>query len=304
VKAPVYHYIKSLAPGETLADGDWAACIREDAAVLGFDQYVAILHTDRPHQHADIVVNAVLRDGRTWAQRQDRIKLRTTAQAQENRYGLTHTRPISDRPAIGKQEFERSARLHAAGQTQTPIPEKLLIVEAVLAATAKAGGLDELSQRLTDQGISVRTRMQDGHPVGISFAKNGQAFSGKSIGMPLKRMLSRLYENRNFSPTGSAPGVAEGPRERNRYSGQSRPAPLFRQASYTASRSLHLIEQVGRSCARRTAPGSATDPRADPGNELINLVLVLSALAILCTGSMQAHRNRRPRLHHTPRISL
>lgn len=304
VKEPVYHYIKSLAPGEHLTDSDWADCIREDAMILGFDQYVAVLHTDRPHQHADIVVNAVLHDGRTWAQRQDRVKLRTAAQAQEVRYGLTRTRAVSDRPTIGKEEFERSARLHTSGQAHTPIPEKLMIAEAVSAAAAKASSLDEFAEMLTQQGIAVRTRMKEGHPVGISFAKDGQAFAGRSVGMPLKRILKRIYANRVTNPASTAPTVAEGISQGDRYSGQSRPHPLLREASYAARRSLHFIEQVGRSRPRRAAPGTPADPGPDPGHAIIDLALILSALAILFTESMQANRSRRPRHYRVPTISL
>ncbi len=290
VKERVYHYVKSLAPGEHLSDEQWSACIKEDAQALGFDQYVAVLHRDRAHDHADIVVNAVLSDGRTWAQRQDRVKLRATANAQEIRYGLTRTRAVSDLPSVGKEEIERAQRLFAEGKAKTPIPAKILVREFVLAACAQASSETEFEALLAQQGIAMRNRVKDGVIVGISFGLDGQAFSGSSIGMPLKSVRSRFsHDNSRIDPTSTAPSLAKGISGRNRLADCRTTHASVAATPYVADRAGQLPSDGG--C--EGTGGAEAYPRPDSGqdrrDEIIHrgtslLVLILFALANLSGG--------------------
>jgi hypothetical protein len=320
VKQAVFHYIKSLAPGEHLTDDQWTACIQEDAKALGFDQYIGVLHRDRAHDHADIIVNAVLADGRTWAQRQDRVKLRATANAQEIRYNLTRTRSVSDRPGVGKQEIEKAARLFEEGRTNTPIPAKILVREAVAAACAQAKDLDEVIEILVRQSITTRARIDNGQVVGVSFGLGSQAYSGSSIGMPLKSLRARFpNDNTRFNSTGATPAMATGISGRDRTAGCTAPDTATHDAdcqpsgespvdsdSETPHPSVpaqQIPSGLGFRGTDRATADSGANPESDAGERTVVLgatllVLILQAVSQMCGNPLpkiNIYRRRRRR---------
>ena len=302
VKQAVYHYIKSLAPGEHLSDGQWTACVLEDAQALGFDQYIAAIHRDRRHEHLDIIVNSVKADGKTWAQWKDRVELRKTAQAQEIRYGLIRTRAVSDLPTVGKEEVEKAARLFDEGKAKTPIPTKLLIREAALAACAQANHLDGVTALLAGQGISARTRIdQNGRVVGISFGHDGQAFSGSSLGLPIRSIQARLsHDHRDINSPSTAPALAEGAGDRNCHSGRRATLSISSANSDAAGEADDLTTDFGYDGTSRTEEDSRRDSGRNSPDGVARLgtsilLLILGALVRMCADAPVARRQIRYR---------
>ena len=59
---PVFHAMLSLRPGESLTPAQWRTSVRKYLTNLGFDetnQYVAVMHQDKDHQHVHIVANRI-----------------------------------------------------------------------------------------------------------------------------------------------------------------------------------------------------------------------------------------------------
>lgn len=59
---PVFHAMLSLRPGESLTTAQWRTAVQTYLADLGFDetnQFVAVMHQDKDHQHVHIVANRI-----------------------------------------------------------------------------------------------------------------------------------------------------------------------------------------------------------------------------------------------------
>lgn len=62
---PVFHAMLSLRPGESLTTPQWRQAVTKYMTDLGFDesnQYVAVMHQDKDHQHVHIVANRIRLD--------------------------------------------------------------------------------------------------------------------------------------------------------------------------------------------------------------------------------------------------
>lgn len=59
---PVFHAMLSLRPGESLTTPQWRQAVTKYMTDLSFDetnQYVAVMHQDKDHQHVHIVANRI-----------------------------------------------------------------------------------------------------------------------------------------------------------------------------------------------------------------------------------------------------
>lgn len=59
---PVFHAMLSLRPGESLSASQWRSAVQKYMSDLGFDetnQYIAVMHRDKDHEHVHIVANRI-----------------------------------------------------------------------------------------------------------------------------------------------------------------------------------------------------------------------------------------------------
>lgn len=175
IKKPVWHQALSLPPGEKISDERWQAIAEDYMHRMGFtdlNQWVAIQHTDRDHQHIHLIVSRVGLDGRIWYGRDENLITSRVTQELEKDYGLTITRG-SDEPSLLKTRTNGPEMAMWERKGQQPPKERL--AEVIEAALAKARTPEEyintLKQSLEPQGFEVRVNQAStGKLNGVSFA--------------------------------------------------------------------------------------------------------------------------------------
>jgi uncharacterized phage-like protein YoqJ len=180
VQRRVYHCALSLPIGETLSDHQWREMGKDFLNQMGFQghQYILVQHTDRAHQHCHIIANRVGLDGAVASDAWDYTRAEAVARELEVAYGLQPLQAswATDRKALSHRQLEEERK---AG---TPCVQRQL-QDAIDAVLAESQGLDDLNDRLGEQGI--QTKITYGHndqPIGISYSKFGVTMSGSNLG--------------------------------------------------------------------------------------------------------------------------
>lgn len=93
VKEPVFHISLSLHEQERISKSRWIEISRDCAREMKFDQnqFVTILHKDKPYQHIHIVANRIGFDRRLAPAEYTIYRLSTFCNEMENRYDLKRT---------------------------------------------------------------------------------------------------------------------------------------------------------------------------------------------------------------------
>lgn len=175
IKKPVWHQALSLPPGEKISDERWQAITEDYMRRMGFtdrNQWVAIQHTDRDHQHIHLIASRVALDGSIWYGRNENLITSSVTQELEKDYGLVITRG-SDESSLRKTRTDgpEMAMWERIGQR----PPKERIAEVIDVALVKASTPQEyisfLKQSLEPQGFEVRVNQATtGKLNGVSFA--------------------------------------------------------------------------------------------------------------------------------------
>ncbi|WDU60730.1 relaxase/mobilization nuclease domain-containing protein [Pseudomonas poae] len=183
---PVFHAILSLRPGESLTTAQWRTAVQTYMTDLGFNetnQYVAVMHQDKEHQHVHIVANRIrLNDDFSMVKDSNERSISLdSVSGIEDRFGLTKAPKPEDTwgASITHEELQASIR-----DGDLPLKHKMIakIAGAIEATNAVDGDMFTFTRLLRKQKVYINlTLNEDGQPKGISFEFDGKYISGRQL---------------------------------------------------------------------------------------------------------------------------
>jgi hypothetical protein len=180
---PVWHCSLALPAGERMGTDEWRDVVVSFIKHMGFPRltpYVAVRHSDTPHDHVHIVGSRISMDGKVWLGQWEAKKAIQATQELERTHGLTLTAGLGDVRAEKKltsNEINMSVR---TGQEPPRLALQRLIDEVV---KTKPGAV-EFAEKLQCAGVEVRPNVASGtgRMNGFSFSYQGIPFKGSDIG--------------------------------------------------------------------------------------------------------------------------
>lgn len=183
---PVFHAMLSLRPGESLTTSQWRTAVNKYMSDLGFDesnQFVAVMHQDKDHQHVHIVANRIRLDD-TFSMVKDSnersVSMDSVAEI-EDRFGLTKAPRPKDTWGVSITHSELQASIR---DDDLPLKHKMIakIAGAIEATSAVQGDMFDFVRALRKQKVYLHLTLNDeGQPKGISFEFDGKHISGRQL---------------------------------------------------------------------------------------------------------------------------
>lgn len=183
---PVFHAMLSLRPGESLTTSQWRTAVQTYMTDLGFDetnQYVAVMHQDKDHQHVHIVANRIRLDD-TFSMVKDShersISLDSVSRI-EDRFRLTKAPKPKDTWGVSITHAELQASIR---DNDLPLKHKMIakIAGAIEATNATQGDMFDFVRALRKQKVYIHLTLDDqDQPKGISFEFDGKHISGRQL---------------------------------------------------------------------------------------------------------------------------
>ncbi|WP_238845297.1 relaxase/mobilization nuclease domain-containing protein [Nostoc edaphicum] len=189
----VYHVSLSAAKDDKLDDEKWSEIGDRYMKEMGFDanQFVIFRHHNTDDDHIHIAASRIRMDtGLVVHDSWDYVRSEKVLRQIEQDYDLVQVQGSREKlnrtPSTGQiRRIRREQEEYSSGKRDTP-PERI-IKESVQQTIDRAGvdnpQMPTLIMRLQQAGISVRTGFtRNGKSKGISYEKDGQAFSGTQLG--------------------------------------------------------------------------------------------------------------------------
>ncbi|MBK5417760.1 relaxase/mobilization nuclease domain-containing protein [Pseudomonas sp. TH31] len=183
---PVFHAMLSLRPGESLNPSQWRSAVRKYLNDLGFDetnQYVAVMHQDKDHQHVHIVANRIRLD-ETFSMVKDSnersISMESVSEI-EDRFGLSKAPRPKDTWGVSITHAELQASLK---DDDLPFKHRMIakVAGAIEATNQAQGDMFTFTRLLRKQKVYIHlTLNEEGQPKGISFEFDGKHISGRQL---------------------------------------------------------------------------------------------------------------------------
>lgn len=183
---PVFHAMLSLRPGESLTPSQWRSAARKYLNDLGFDetnQYVAVMHQDKDHQHVHIVANRIRLD-ETFSMVKDSnersISMDSVSEI-EDRFGLSKAPKPKDTWGVSITHAVLQASLK---DDDLPFKHRMIakIAGAIEATNQTQGDMFTFTRLLRKQKVYIHlTLNEEGQPKGISFEFDGKHISGRQL---------------------------------------------------------------------------------------------------------------------------
>lgn len=183
---PVFHAMLSLRPGESLTTPQWRQAVTKYMTDLGFDesnQYVAVMHQDKDHQHVHIVANRIRLDD-TFSMVKDSNERSTSLDSVsgiEDRFNLSKAPKPKDTWGVSITHAELQASVR---DNDLPLKHKMIakIAGAIEATNATHGDMFDFVRALRKQKVYINlTLNEEGQPKGISFEFDGKHISGRQL---------------------------------------------------------------------------------------------------------------------------
>ncbi|EPL16043.1 relaxase/mobilization nuclease domain-containing protein [Pseudomonas sp. CF161] len=183
---PVFHAMLSLRPGESLTPSQWRSAVRKYLNDLGFDetnQYVAVMHQDKDHQHVHIVANRIHLDDNFSMVKDsnERAVSMDSVSEIEDRFGLSKAPRPKDTWGVSITHAELQASLK---DDELPFKHRMIakIAGAIEATNAVDGDMFTFTRLLRKQKVFIHlTLNEEGQPKGISFEFDGKHISGRQL---------------------------------------------------------------------------------------------------------------------------
>jgi hypothetical protein len=188
----VCHIILSLHPREKLNDGSWQEIFDRYLARMGFtnNQFIAVKHTDREHEHIHLITSRVRLDGSVVSDSWDRTRSQTILRDIEQEFDLT---PVKSSWESNRSEKTKSQIID---ELETGLPAvKKQLADRIDAALSNATTIPELIEQLNRDRIQVKiSRDREGNPNGISYKLDNVSVAGSRVGKAysLPQILTRL----------------------------------------------------------------------------------------------------------------
>lgn len=183
---PVFHAMLSLRPGESLTTSQWRTAVQTYMTDLGFDetnQFVAVMHQDKDHQHVHIVANRIRLDdtfGMVKDSNERSVSLDSVSGI-EDRFGLTKAPRPKDTWGVSITHAELQASIR---DNDLPLKHKMIakIAGAIEATNQAQGDMFTFTRLLRKQKVYINLTLNDeGQPKGISFEFDGKHISGRQL---------------------------------------------------------------------------------------------------------------------------
>ncbi|MBF8766394.1 relaxase/mobilization nuclease domain-containing protein [Pseudomonas putida] len=183
---PVFHAMLSLRPGESLTTAQWRSAVQIYMADLGFDetnQFVAVMHQDKDHQHVHIVANRIrLNDdfGMVKDSNERSVSLESVSGI-EDRFGITKAPKPKDTWGVSITHAELQASIR---DNDLPLKHKMIakIAGAIESTNAVQGDMFDFVRALRRQKVYIDlTLNENGQPKGISYEFDGKHISGRQL---------------------------------------------------------------------------------------------------------------------------
>jgi len=183
---PVFHAMISLRPGESLKPPQWRSAVEKYMTDLGFDetnQYVAVMHQDKDHQHVHIVANRIrLNDKFSMVKDSNERSISLdSVSAIEARFSLSKAPKPKDTWGVSITHAELQASIRDG---DLPLKHKMIakIAGAIEATNAVDGDMFTFTRLLRKQKVYINlTLNNEGEPKGISFEFDGNHISGRQL---------------------------------------------------------------------------------------------------------------------------
>lgn len=183
---PVFHAMLSLRPGESLTLPQWRQAVTTYMTDLGFDesnQFVAVMHQDKDHQHVHIVANRIrLNDDFSMVKDSNErsISLESVSGI-EDRFKLFKAPKPKDTWGVSITHAELQASIRDG---DLPLKHKMIakIAGAIEATNAQDGDMFTFTRLLRKQRVYIHlTLNEESQPKGISFEFDGKHISGRQL---------------------------------------------------------------------------------------------------------------------------
>lgn len=183
---PVFHAMLSLRPGESLTTPQWRQAVTKYMTDLGFDesnQYVAVMHQDKDHQHVHIVANRIRLDD-TFSVVKDSNERSVSLESVsgiEDRFNLSKAPKPKDTWGVSITHAELQASIR---DNDLPLKHKMIakIAGAIEATNQAQGDMFTFTRLLRKQKVYINLTLNDeGQPKGISFEFDGKHISGRQL---------------------------------------------------------------------------------------------------------------------------
>lgn len=183
---PVFHAMLSLRPGESLTASQWRSAVQKYMRDLGFDesnQFVAVMHQDKDHEHVHIVANRIRLD-ETFSMVKDSnersVSLNSVSEI-EDRFGLRKAPRPKETWGVALTHAEVKASIRDG---ELPHKHRMIakIASAIEATNAQGGDMFTFVRALRKQKVYIHlTLNEDGQPKGISYEFDGKHISGRQL---------------------------------------------------------------------------------------------------------------------------
>ena len=183
---PVFHAMLSLRPGESLTTSQWRTAVQKYMADLGFDetnQFVAVMHQDKDHQHVHIVANRIrLNDEFSMVKDSNERSISLdSVSGIEDRFNLSKAPKPRDTWGVSITHAELQASIR---DNDLPLKHKMIakIAGAIERTQATNGDMFDFVRALRKQRVYINlTLNEEGQPKGISFEFDGKHISGRQL---------------------------------------------------------------------------------------------------------------------------
>jgi hypothetical protein len=242
-KSPVYHFVISWTPEESVSPETMRAIVADTCRDMGLDdhQRIAIAHDDTRHKHVHVVVNRVHHDtGKAWNRAQDWVRLEQSLARQAKDRGLRYVPGRHNAP----QDFTRQPKRAKDGEVQRARRKGT----STPAMRWNETRLDAQRQRLANLFDSARSWSE----LHASLAAEGLSLKGKGQGHVLHDgtsdvKLSRISKTarvalleRRFNESCRYPQETQSPKPPdNRRAIDQKPAPLDAKPDTDEAKAKH-----------------------------------------------------------------
>lgn len=198
VRYPLLHVSLSLPVGERLSTELWQKVADRYMSEMQLDdnQFIAVRHTDRPHDHIHLLATRIRFDGNSSNIWQCKRRTEECLRGIERDLGLQRVPSSWDTPYFER----RNEKTNGSGC-------KAYICSNLEDALKQATSLHELREHLRLSGIDLREKKKDGVTVGLSYRHEGKAMTGSSLGKPYAVVVEKL--NRNLRESIEDSGIPE-----------------------------------------------------------------------------------------------
>jgi hypothetical protein len=194
---PVIHVSFSLPVGETLLPKQWQSVADRYMKELNLDnnQYIAVRHTDTPHDHIHVLASRIRLDKKLsslWQNMRNTEKFIRQIEKDFNLQQIPSSWETPDRPENANSAARRE-----------------YITSALDTALTLATDLDQLREHLRFHQIGIRETKKAGVTVGITYRFSGIYINGKELDRPYSAITEKLNQNRDDSLSLTFSAMAE-----------------------------------------------------------------------------------------------